>query len=96
LKDRNGDKILVGSRVKVEYDARIKNGVYMPGDSYRGFVSSIENEYLIIDVSGKLKYTKPEYTETVRVTKHVRERYEKRTEDLAAKYKKKIRFKKGM
>jgi hypothetical protein len=78
LKDKNGDEILVGARVKVAFESRWHNGTYMPGNRYRGFVSKIEDEYVVVDVNGTLCYAKPINCETVRVAKKVRENYEKR------------------
>ena len=91
MKDKNGDKIHIGSRVKVEFGSRIRNGVYMPGAKYRGFVVGIEDEYLEVDVRGKMRYAKPEHTETVRVIRSVRANYEERNRDLAQEYKDKKR-----
>lgn len=93
MNDKNGDKIYIGSRVKVAFGPRRTNGVYMPGAEYRGFVVEIQDEYIEVDVRGKMRYAKPEFSETVKVNKTVRERYEKRTEDLVAVYKKKKRNK---
>lgn len=95
MKDRNGDEILVGSRVQVDAPARRRNGIYMPGSKYRGFVVAIQKDYLEVDINGKIRYARPEYAKTVRVAKQVRENFEERNRDLALEYKKKRKAKKS-
>lgn len=61
----------------------------MPGAKYRGFVVGIEDGCVVVDVSSRMRYAKPESVETVKVDKKVRANYEERNRDLAAEYKKK-------
>jgi hypothetical protein len=61
----------------------------MPGAKYRGFVVGLQDEYIEVDTRGKTRYARPEFVETVRVARSVRENYEDRNRDLAEVYRKK-------